>query len=64
MLSENSYVVGKKPQNRIECHIFVSDNCPLTDAEVKDILADRKGNNSPLPLLMHGTRIEELILFE
>jgi len=47
MLSENSYVVGKSPENRVECHIFISVDCPLTDAEVKDILAERKGNNSP-----------------
>ena len=52
MRSEDSYIVGKNPKNRVECHIFISVDCPLTDAEVKGILADRTGKgNTDRPML-------------
>ena len=52
MRSEDSYIVGKNPKNRVECHIFISVDCPLTDAEVKGILAHRTGKgNTDRPML-------------
>ena len=45
MLSKNLYIVGRNPKHRVEYHIFISMDCPLTDAEIKDILADHKGNS-------------------
>ena len=52
MRSEDSYIVGQNPRNRVECHIFISVHCPLTDAKVKDILANRTGTGKPnRPLL-------------
>lgn len=43
MYSETSYVVDSTT-NQVEYHVFVSVDCPSTDDELRDLLADRHGD--------------------